>query len=117
MYSLLAAEYAQYFDYENAKKYYEKAIGLYEQLGEVSYSINKLLFDYATLHLTFRHFDEALHYYEKVLERLSKQNDTSNFGSTYHQIGMVYEEQRGLGSGFGKLPPGPQMEAGHGAAA
>jgi tetratricopeptide (TPR) repeat protein len=90
LYSLLADEYANYFDYDNAKKYYENAIGISEKLNVSGDHLNKLIFDYASLNLNFRHFEEALALYEKVL----KSSDINNRGSVYHQIGIIYQRQR-----------------------
>ncbi|MEA5138742.1 tetratricopeptide repeat protein [Arcicella rigui] len=94
LYSLLADEYAKYFDYENAKKYYENAIGITEKLNIRGNSYNKLLFDYGTLSLDFRKFDNALTLYKKVLKNDIQENTMINIGGIYHQIGMVYENQR-----------------------
>ncbi|MDZ7898756.1 MAG: tetratricopeptide repeat protein [Arcicella sp.] len=92
LYSLLADEYAKYFDYENAKKYYENAIGLSEKLNIRGYDLNKLIFDYGSLHLNFRRYDLSLMMYEKALKKMIEQNEAVNIGATYHQIGTVYSE-------------------------
>ena len=94
LYSLLAEEYANYFDYENSKKYYDNLIALYEHLGVSGNISDKILFDYATLNLNFRHFEEALHNYEKVLENISSKNIKTNSGVVLHFIGRVYQEQQ-----------------------
>lgn len=94
LYSLLAEEYAKYFDYENSKKYYENALRLCEQLGLEGDLENSLLFGYATLNLSFRHFDLALHLYSKVLEKLYVQNGINDIGASYHQLGRLFQEQR-----------------------
>lgn len=98
LYSLLADEYAKYFDFENAKKYYENAIGVAEKLKVTGYHFNKLLFDYATLNLDYRKLDKALRLYQEVLNNDILNDNLYNLGSAYHQIGRVYEEQRNWGS-------------------
>lgn len=45
LYSLLAEEYANYFDYENSRKYYDYALRLFEQLGIEGDEENRLLFN------------------------------------------------------------------------
>ncbi|MBB5282040.1 tetratricopeptide (TPR) repeat protein [Rhabdobacter roseus] len=94
LYSLLADEYAKYFDYEKAQKYYEYAINLYEQLGETGTKLNKLLFDYASLNLKFRSYTNALGIYQSVLSNMIAQKDLYNIGGAYYQIGRVYQEQQ-----------------------
>lgn len=94
LYSLLANEYAEYFDYANSKKYYENALRLCQQLGLKGDFENSLLFGYATLNLTFRHFSLSLNTYNEILEKLIAQDNPKNIGSVYHQIGRVYQEQR-----------------------
>ncbi len=93
LYSLLADEYAKYFDFENAKKYYENAIGISEKLKVTGYQFNKLLFDYATLNLDYRKLDKALELYNQVFAKFFLENDWGHLGNTYHQIGRVYGEQ------------------------
>jgi tetratricopeptide (TPR) repeat protein len=90
--SILADEYAKYFDYDNAKKYYENAIGLSEKLNVKGWSFNKLLFDYGTLHFNFRKYDSSLAMYEKALKKFIDEGEVINIGATYHQIGTVFSE-------------------------
>ncbi len=94
LYSLLANEYANYFDYDQAKEYYENAIGLSNKLNINGYNLNKLLFEYGQLNLDFRKFDKSLSLYTEVLQKCSDEKDLENIGNTYHQIGMVYQNQR-----------------------
>ncbi|MDR6563851.1 MULTISPECIES: tetratricopeptide repeat protein [unclassified Arcicella] len=94
LYSLLADEYAKYFDYLNAKKYYDNAIGVAEKLKITGYILNKLLYQYATLNLDFRRYLKALKLYNQVFAKDFLENNWNNLKSTYHQIGRVYEEQR-----------------------
>lgn len=92
LYSILADEYAKYFDYDNAKKYYENAIGLCEKLNIKDWSLNKLLFDYGTLYFNFRKYELSLVMYEKALKKMIVQDEATNIGATYHQIGTVFSE-------------------------
>lgn len=92
LYSLLADEYAKYFDYNNAKRYYDNAIGLSEKLNIKDWSLNKLFFDYGTLHFNFRKYELSLMMYEKALKKMIDQDEAINIGATYHQIGTVFSE-------------------------
>jgi tetratricopeptide (TPR) repeat protein len=94
LYSLLADEYAKYFDYENAKKYYENAIGMSEKLNIKGYDLNKLIFDYGNLNIHFRKFEKALWLLQDVLLKDKKENNFGTFGIIYHQIGFIHTEQR-----------------------
>ncbi|MEA5256953.1 tetratricopeptide repeat protein [Arcicella aquatica] len=94
LYSLLANEYAKYFDYENAKKYYENAIGIAEKLKINGYQLFRLLYNYATLNLDFRRFELALTFYKKGIKKAIQTNDLNNVEGSYHQIGIVYQRQR-----------------------
>ncbi|MPR34003.1 tetratricopeptide repeat protein [Salmonirosea aquatica] len=93
LYSLLAEEYAKYFDFENSCRYYDKAIGLLEQIEEKENILTKLIYDYGTLNLKFKKFDRAIVLYKRVLNNIIEQKDLINIGNTYHQIGSVYEMQ------------------------
>lgn len=92
LYSILADEYSKYFDYENSKKYYENAIGLSEKLNIKDWSLNKLFFDYGTLHFNFRKYELSLMMYEEALKKMINQDEAINIGATYHQIGTVFSE-------------------------
>ncbi len=94
LYSLLADEYAKYFDFENAKKYYENAIGVAEKLKVKGYDIEKLFFDYGTLNLDFRNFGVALKIYQRLLDESFQNDNVINVGNIYHNVGRVYQEQR-----------------------
>ena len=94
LYSLLADEYAKYFDYNNAKKYYENAIGLSEKLKVKEDSYNKLLFNYGTLNLIFLYFEESIEIYSQLLSKVNSEKNKENIGSIFHQIGRVYQELR-----------------------
>ena len=98
LYSLLADEYAKYFDYDNAKKYYENAIGLSERLNITGFELNKLIFDYGSLNLDFRKFEDALRLLQDVLLKDKKENHFGTLGVIYHQIGVIYTEQRNWGN-------------------
>ena len=93
LYSLLAKEYADFFDYENSKKYYEYALRLCEQLSIAGDEEKKLLFEFATVHIKFRYFDEALQFLNKIVEKLAQQGVFEKLGVVYHQIGIVYQQQ------------------------
>ena len=85
----IGREYEKQSDYKNSIHYLKRALDLAKKI-EATNSIAKLQFYLGTSYLEDRQFEQSLASYLNCLEICG----TENFGSTYHQIGMVYEEQR-----------------------
>lgn len=87
---LLAEEYTEAFRYDDAQRAYQDAIAIAERMQEGDFLRGSLYFNLAGVQLSKRQFSDALVSYEKCFS-FAKEN---NYGAVYHQIGMVYEEQR-----------------------
>ena len=85
----IGREYEKQSDYKNSIHYLKRALDLAKKI-EATNSIAKLQFYLGTSYLGDRQFEQSLASYLNCLEIFGNEN----FGSTYHQIGRVYEEQR-----------------------
>jgi tetratricopeptide (TPR) repeat protein len=94
LHKALGAEYLGAFRYGDAIRCYTAALALLGQMSHARIDEAEIFYRLGGAHLAARHFAEALTSYEESLRIQKQTGDHNNIGGTWHQIGMVYEEQR-----------------------
>ncbi|MEM7180000.1 MAG: tetratricopeptide repeat protein [Spirochaetota bacterium] len=89
----LAKELEEVRGFQAAIIHLKEALGLVSAYKISQELIPEIYFYIARNYHSQRKWEDAIVYYDMVIERLGMTNDSSIMVSTYHHIGMVYEEQ------------------------
>lgn len=84
-------------DFHNALNIYERMLSNERLPDEYQ---GKVLASKGTIYLQQRNWDKALKNYQLAINWNDKTGNHVQLGSTYHQIGMVYEEQKDFSNAF-----------------